>query len=157
MAGGFRGSILPYGRMAGAGAPAVPVPVPVPIVAKTIVIEIQGSLMAFLDVISPIIRKGDVGTILRWTVAESIPIDVSKASVKQVKIMRPDNSHLTKDLVFSTSPMDTNDGTDGRVEYKTISDDINQKGTYRWQLFLVFLDWSGHSWMGTFTVEDVLF
>ena len=103
------------------------------------------------------IRKNDVGTVFRWTVFEDAAVDVSGATVRQVKFMRPDATQLTKTLAYSTKSGDTGNGTDGRVEYVGVSGDINQKGTYKWSLHLVWPTWNGDSWYGTFTVEDQLF
>ena len=103
------------------------------------------------------IRKNDIGTYFRWTVYEGAPVDISAATTKQVKFIRPDLTQLTKALVFSTKSSDKGDGTDGRVEYVGIAGDLNQKGTYRWALYIVMPGWTGHGLEGTFTVDDVLF
>ena len=84
-------------------------------------------------------------------------MDVSGTTTRQVKLVRPDATQLTKILAFSTKSGDTGDGTDGRGEYVGVSGDINQKGTYKWSLHLVWPTWNGDSWYGTFTVEDQLF
>ena len=103
------------------------------------------------------IRKNDIGTVFRWTVFDDATVDVSGTLVKQVKLVRPDATQLTKTLVFSTKTGDKGDGTDGRVEYVGVSGDINQKGTYKWSLHLEWPTWRGDSWYGTFTVEDQIF
>ena len=103
-------------------------------------------------------RKGDIGTVLRWTVSENgQAVDVSPAITKQVKIIKPNGTQITKSLSNSTKDSDRKDGTDGRVEYVTVAGDIDQKGTYNWQLFIVVNNWTGNSQRGTFIVEDVLF
>ena len=104
------------------------------------------------------LRKGDVGTFLRWTVSEDTgAVDVSAATVKQLKLVKPDGTQLTKTLVNSTKSTDKKDGTDGRVEYVTVAGDVNLKGTYKWQLFFNLASWNGNSWQGSFTAEDTLF
>lgn len=104
------------------------------------------------------IRKGDVGTVLRWTISENgNPVDVSAATVKQLKLVKPDGTQLTKPLANSTKSSDKKDGTDGRVEYITVVGDVSLKGTYKWQLFFNLASWNGNSWQGTFIVEDTLF
>ena len=104
------------------------------------------------------LRKGDVGTVLRYTVSEDGgPVDVSAATVKQLKLTKPDGTQVTKTLVNSTKSTDKKDGTDGRVEYVTVAGDINLKGTYKWQLFFNLASWNGNSLQGTFVVEDTLF
>ena len=70
----------------------------------------------------PFLRKGDIGTTLRWTVSEdSVPVDVSLATVKQLKLLKPDGTHVTRSLVNSTKSTDKQDGTDGRVEPRNIT------------------------------------
>lgn len=103
------------------------------------------------------IRKGSTGTILRWTVYEGSAVDLSGATKKQVKFVRPDATQLTKNLVFSTKTSDKGDGTDGRVEYVAVVGDFNQKGTYSWALYFELPGWTGESIDGTFVVEDNLF
>ena len=108
------------------------------------------------------LRKGDVGTLLRWTVeensSESITtvVNVSAATVKQAKIIKPNGTHVTWTLRFSTKASDSGDGVDGRVEYAIVLGDLDQKGTYKWQLFFNLATWNGSSQSGTFIVEDIL-
>ena len=103
------------------------------------------------------LHKGDIGTYFRWTVYENAPVDVSAATKKQVKFIRPDGTQMTKTLVFSTKSSDKGDGTDGRVEYVSITGDLNQIGTYRWALYFEMPGWSGNGLEGTFTVDNTLF
>ena len=106
----------------------------------------------------PPLRKNDVGTIIRWTAAEDDGVvNVSAATVKQVKLVKPDGTQVIRPLVNSTKATDRKDGTDGRVEYVTVSGDIDQKGTYNWQLFFNLSTWNGSSQRGTFVAEDTLF
>ena len=105
-----------------------------------------------------VIRKGDVGTVLRWTVMDDEGrVNVSKASVKQLNLLKPDGTKVTVPLVNSTKNTDKKDGTDGRVEYVTASGDANLGGTYRWRLYFDLTSWRGNSSQGTFVVEDILF
>lgn len=102
--------------------------------------------------------KNALGTKLRWTVKDRLEIlDVSLASTKQVKIVKPDLTQLTKTLVFSTDANDVGDGSDGRVEYVIESGVINLVGIYKWQLYLVLTPWTDHSEKGEFLVGDILF
>ena len=107
------------------------------------------------------LHKGDVGTFLRWTVHDDAGniTDVSSATVtKQARIVKPDGvTHVTGALAFSTKATDKGTGVDGRVEYKVVAGDLDQKGTYSWQLYFVLTTWSGFVGQGTFLVEDVLF
>ncbi len=103
-------------------------------------------------------RKGDIGTVFRWTASEGgTAVDVSNATIKQVKFIKPNGVQMIRSLVNSTKASDKKDGTDGRVEYVAVSGDLDQKGTYNWQLFFNLSSWQGNSQSGTFMVEDVLF
>jgi len=103
-------------------------------------------------------QKDSVGTILRWTVEDSEgPLDVSAATVKQVKLVKPDGVQVTKTLVFSSDANDTGTGFDGRVEYITEAGVINQNGFYEWQLYFEILPWKEHTVKGSFIVGSILF
>lgn len=75
---------------------------------------------------------GDIGTIFRVTITECIagvdtPVDVSGASSLQFTFLKPDHTTaLTKTAVNTT------DGTDGKIQYTTISGDLDVAGI--WQL-----------------------
>ena len=98
------------------------------------------------------IGKGAIGTKLRWTVLDEEEIlDVSNASIMQLKLLKPDGSSVTKPLTHIT------DGTDGRVEYVVESGVLNIAGTYKWQLYLAISTWQDHSSKGHFVVGDILF
>ncbi len=104
------------------------------------------------------IRKGDVGTIIRWTAWDDAgAVNISIATVKQVKIIKPNGTKVIWPLSFSSSKLDKGDGTDGRVEYITVTGDSDQKGTYKWQLYFNLVSWNGSGNAGTYLVEDVLF
>ena len=104
------------------------------------------------------LKKGDVGTIFRWTASDDAgAVNVSAATVKQVKIIKPDLVRVIWNLVYSTKSSDKKDGTDGRVEYVGVGGDLDQKGTYKWELFFNLATWNGSAQSGTFVVEDVLF
>jgi hypothetical protein len=97
--------------------------------------------------------KGAVGVYLRWT----LPFDVSEAQTKQLKLLKPDGTQVTKTLAFSTKEGDAGDGTDGRVEYLSESGVLNLAGTYKWQLYIAISPFADHSEQGSFLVEDTLF
>lgn len=106
----------------------------------------------------PSIHRYAIGTAIRFTIFDDTTIlDVSSASTKDLKLIKPDGTQLTKTLVFSTKSGDTGDGKDGRVEYIIISGDVDQNGTYQWQLHLIIGTWDEHSDDGTFTVLSNLF
>ncbi len=80
------------------------------------------------------IHKEDVGTILRMTVQDSgIAIDVSSASgvgKKLLLLRKPGGTVVEKTLSF------TDDGTDGQVQYTTLTDDLNEDGEWGLQVYL---------------------
>lgn len=96
--------------------------------------------------------KNAIGTRLRWTVFDEGEIlDVSNATVMNVKFIKPDGTQVTKPLTYITN------GADGRVEYVVESGVLNFAGTYKWQLYFVINPWQDHSSKGQFVVGDVLF
>ncbi len=72
---------------------------------------------------------GDVGTIFRLTFKECVGdvptiVDISTSTSKSFVFRRPDNSLLTVTPVFTT------DGTDGKLQYTSVTDDINMIGVW---------------------------
>lgn len=73
------------------------------------------------------IHQNDIGTIFRVTIYNGTPIlDVSGATTKQILFQKPDGTAVTQTAAFFT------DGTDGIIQYTTISGDLDQVG--RWKL-----------------------
>ena len=71
------------------------------------------------------IHVGDIGTAFEVTLKDcDVVVDVSTASVKQIIFKKPDKTVVTKTAVFKT------DGTDGIIQYITILDDLDMKGTW---------------------------
>jgi hypothetical protein len=98
------------------------------------------------------IRVGDVGTNMEIEVlrncAEILPLQT--ASVKQIKVQRPDETFFVKDAVFLT------DGSEGVIYFTTAAGDITVEGTYYIQAYLELPTWQGHSDIGEFEVDDNL-
>lgn len=81
------------------------------------------------------LRVGHIGAVIRRTILSNITgsaLDVSTATAKTLKIERPDGTVLSKTASFTT------DGTDGQLEYSTISGDLDQPGEWRGQFYLEF-------------------
>lgn len=94
------------------------------------------------------IHEGDIGTALRYTVYEDGSIvDLSTVSTKTLTLIDPNGKKLTKTLVFVT------DGTDGQVQYVTITGDLSKAGAWQAQLRLVF---PGGDWTSDIKNFDVL-
>lgn len=72
---------------------------------------------------------GDIGTIIRLTITDEsgVVVDVSSASVKQVLMRSPSCA----DCDAHTATFTTN-GTDGKIQYTTVSGDLHATGT--WQI-----------------------
>ena len=68
------------------------------------------------------IRVGDVGTVFEDAVKDQDGeiVDISTASNMDMIFRKPDNTAIVKTAVHTT------DGTDGKMEYVTIADDLDQ-------------------------------
>ena len=74
---------------------------------------------------------GDVGTVFRLTIQEDVntvtsPIDISTQTAMSFIFVKPDGSSFTRTPVF------TNTGEDGQIEYVILTGELDQAGT--WQL-----------------------
>lgn len=77
------------------------------------------------------IHVGDIGTIFEVTVMDgAVVVDISTASVKQFVFRKPDRTLLTKAALFAT------DGTDGKLRYTTILNDLDPEGGWQLQVHL---------------------
>lgn len=96
-------------------------------------------------------HKGDIGTVLILFVHDDqVAVDVSGASTKTIYIKKPSGTVLTKTASFTT------DGTDGKIEWTTVSNDLDEAGEYQLQGYLVLASWTGKTDIATFVVDDVL-
>ncbi len=78
------------------------------------------------------VRKADIGTVFRFTVKDGDDsVDISSATTQEVCFRKPDNTVITKTTSF------TNSGTDGKLQYTTVSGDIDQDGPWSAQVHLV--------------------
>ncbi len=94
---------------------------------------------------------GDIGTAFRGTFKEDgTAIDISSASVMQIKFEKPDGTIVTQTASFFT------DGTDGVIEYLSVSGDLSIGGKWRLQGFVTMASWTGHSDIVNFKVYDNL-
>lgn len=98
------------------------------------------------------IHLNDVGTRLGVTVKEGgSVVDISGATAtKQIKLYKPSGTTVTKDADFTT------DGTDGKMEYVTVADDLDEVGVWRIQGYLSFDGWTGHTDISEFEVFENL-
>ena len=93
------------------------------------------------------IHVGDIGTTLVGTVLDGgAAVDISSASSMQMIIKKPDQTSMTKTAINYT------DGTDGKMKYVTVTDDIDQVGNYKIQGKVVIGSATYYSSVSTFKV-----
>ena len=94
------------------------------------------------------IHVGDIGTTLVGTVLDDgAVVDISSASSMQMIIKRPDQTTMTKTASNYT------DGTDGKMKYVTVTDDIDQVGNWKIQGKVVIGSATYYSSVSTFKVH----
>ena len=78
------------------------------------------------------IHEDDIGTRLLLTMNDCDgAIDISTASTKQLILEKPDGTTATETLSFLT------DGSDGKVYYDFVLDDLDQVGSWGYQVKIV--------------------
>ena len=94
---------------------------------------------------------GNIGTILQVTIKEKgLIVDISAATLKQLVVVDPSGTRNVHTAAFLT------DGTDGKLQYATVSGDLPIPGEYHIQAILVLTTWSGKSSIGKFPVMENL-
>ena len=93
-------------------------------------------------------HKGDVTTLVGTIKDGGVVVDVSSATLMQIKLESPTGVVATKTAVFDT------DGTDGRIKYLTSISDLIEVGMYKFQGFVTITGFSGHSDIVNFDVLD---
>ena len=97
------------------------------------------------------LQKFDIGSTFRVTVKENgVPMDLSAAVVKNLKLGRPTGSVLEVPMGFLT------DGADGVVIYTTVENDLDQTGPWKGQVFLEFGNGKWHTTQFGFDVGENL-
>lgn len=95
--------------------------------------------------------KGDIGNTLILTVLEDdIAKDISNATVKEYFIKRPNEIIVKVTAIFNTN------GSDGKLKYVFIANDLDFIGLYEVQVSLVTPLWTGKSSSYFFIVRDTL-
>ena len=78
------------------------------------------------------IHLNDIGTIFRLTIKDGDSVvDISGATTKNIIFTSPGGTSTTQAGSF------TNSGTDGKLQYTSVSGDINEVGTWELQASLV--------------------
>ena len=100
----------------------------------------------------PGLHIGDIGTVLEVTLQDETgaALDVSDATVMQIVLQKPDKTTVTKTAVHTT------DGTNGKIQYVTVSGDIDQAKTWKIQGKVTLPTGSWSSEIASFNVEKNL-
>ena len=94
------------------------------------------------------IHLNDIGTQFLLTIKDgSTAVDVSSASTKQIIIKKPSGTKMTKSATFSS------DGSDGKIYYASIADDLDETGSYKLQGKVVITDGTFYTDITTFKVH----
>jgi len=97
------------------------------------------------------IRVGNIGTIFEATIQEaSVAVNISTTTVKQFIFKKPDGTIVTKTAQFVT------DGTDGKLKYTTLANDLDLPGTWKIQANVTMPAWAGKTSIGSFKVSTNL-
>lgn len=89
------------------------------------------------------IHQNDIGTQIKVCIkdCDSVVIDISLASTKQILLKKPSGTTLTKTANFVT------DGTDGLIYYSVESGDLSEVGTWKIQGIVTI---GGNTWHSSF-------
>lgn len=81
----------------------------------------------------PDIRNGDIGTELVVVVVDEdgAVVDISAATTTQILLRKPDGTVVTQTAVLDTT------GTDGKMKYTTVLDDLDTNGIWHIQGYVV--------------------
>ena len=92
--------------------------------------------------------EDDIGTTFTLTIKnrQGEIVDLSDATVKQIKFRKSNGIILTKTAEFVT------DGTDGKIKYVTIEDDLDTRGIWKVQGYIELPSGSWHTTFSLFTV-----
>ena len=99
-----------------------------------------------------VVQKDAINVKLLVTILEDgLPVDLSSCTQKNFIILKPGGTKLTKSSNFTTS------GTDGKLQYFTISGDLSDVGEYQIQADLIFSGgYDGPTDIGSFWVASNL-
>lgn len=106
------------------------------------------------------IHVGDVGTIFRALITDcGTPVDLSSASQLQACFnpLGSPGSHFTRAMTFvSTVNSGAGDGSDGFIEYTTVTSDLFISGEWEWQAQVTIASGLFHTNIASFLVFDNL-
>tara|TARA_R110002110_G_scaffold293063_4_gene507080 strand:+ start:326 stop:634 length:309 start_codon:yes stop_codon:yes gene_type:complete len=94
------------------------------------------------------IHLNDIGTQFLLTVTDgSTAVDISSASTKQIIIKKPSGTKITANTAFSS------DGSDGKMYYTTVTNDLDEAGSYKLQGKVIISDGTFYTDITTFKVH----
>lgn len=95
------------------------------------------------------IHVGDAGTAFRVTVKDEdgVVVDISAATTKQIWLRKPDGT-----TVLEKSASLYTDGTDGVMQYSTVTTDLDTAGNWKLQGYVVIGSSVIHTDIHTFKV-----
>jgi hypothetical protein len=103
------------------------------------------------------IHISDIGTVFEVTVVERNPItclneavDISSATLREMRFKKPSLAVVVQTAVFTT------DGTDGKIQYVSVADDLDQSGDWKLQGYVEMPLWQGYTSIGQFEVAPNL-
>ena len=97
------------------------------------------------------IHLNDVGTVFEATIMDGTSVvDISAATTKQLIFRGPNGVSKTKSAVFTTN------GTDGKLKYTTVANDLDPVGQWSWQAYVVLAAGAWHSDVAEFIVYENL-
>lgn len=78
------------------------------------------------------LRKEDIGSVIELIIkVNDVALDISQAITKQIVLKNPAGTSVTKTAVFS------GDGTDGKLRYVTVTNDLASAGLWQAQAKIV--------------------
>lgn len=98
----------------------------------------------------PFCQIGDIGVqlVVQVTDQDGNPINLGPATDLKIKIGYPDGTTVDKGAIIFT------DGYDGKLVYRTITNDLTQTGTHRIQAKVTLGGAPKHSKVGLFEVNE---
>lgn len=101
---------------------------------------------------SNIAHVGDIGTIFEVTITDrdGVAINLATASTLSIIFAKPSGATVTKTATLS------GDGTDGKIRYASIADDLDVPGVWQLQGFVIDSSYENYSDTTTFQVRPNL-
>jgi len=97
------------------------------------------------------IHKGDIGTLFKLTLYDrSTIVNLQAATAKTIVFKNPKGITTSKTATFAT------DGTDGIIQYRTVSGDLSVAGKWQIQAVVTFPDGKWSSSIVEFVVHPNL-